>query len=150
MKMIRTVCEIEKETFSDAWSEEALEESLKYPYNHLLLITGSEMVMDYSECPEEETIAGYLLYSSLSQEAELLRIAIRTELRGRGYGSRLFRFWLEYLGGENPERVFLEVRAGNQAAIHLYKKYGFEKIAGRKDYYKNPVEDACVMQYIYQ
>ena len=43
------------------------------------------------------------------------------------------------------ERMMLEVRVSNAAAIALYKKQGYEKIAVRKGYYGNG-EDADIMQ----
>ena len=39
----------------------------------------------------------------------------------------------------------LEVRAGNEPAIGLYKTYGFVSEAVRKNYYHNPTEDALIM-----
>ena len=45
---------------------------------------------------------------------------------------------------EAPD-LTLEVRAGNTPAINLYKSYGFQAEAVRKNYYQNPVEDALIM-----
>ena len=42
-------------------------------------------------------------------------------------------------------RLFLEVRAGNPGAIHLYKKSGFVQTGIRKNYYEELGEDALVM-----
>ena len=39
----------------------------------------------------------------------------------------------------------LEVRSSNEAAIRLYQKNGFVLEGIRKNYYRNPVEDACIM-----
>jgi ribosomal-protein-alanine N-acetyltransferase len=39
----------------------------------------------------------------------------------------------------------LEVRESNEAAIGLYKKYGYEQVAKRKNYYNNPDEAAVLM-----
>ena len=41
--------------------------------------------------------------------------------------------------------LFLEVRASNEAAISLYRAFGFNPVGTRKNYYKNPSEDACLM-----
>ena len=42
--------------------------------------------------------------------------------------------------------IFLEVRAGNVPAVGLYDSFGFREIDRRKNYYRNPDEDALVMR----
>ncbi|GHT05471.1 hypothetical protein AGMMS5026_03440 [Endomicrobiia bacterium] len=42
--------------------------------------------------------------------------------------------------------IFLEVHQSNNAAINLYKSFGFKEIGVRKKYYKN--EDALVLRLI--
>jgi ribosomal-protein-alanine N-acetyltransferase len=42
----------------------------------------------------------------------------------------------------------LEVRQGNRAAMKLYHKYGFTVEGYRRDYYKDPNEDAVLMRKI--
>ena len=44
------------------------------------------------------------------------------------------------------EQIFLEVRQSNTPARALYEKNGFTAIGLRKKYYKDPVEDAVLMQ----
>ena len=41
--------------------------------------------------------------------------------------------------------IALEVRESNQGARSLYRSYGFEEEAVRKEYYHNPTEDAVIM-----
>ena len=41
--------------------------------------------------------------------------------------------------------ISLEVRKSNEPAIALYKSFGFEQNGLRKNYYKNPTEDALIM-----
>ena len=42
-------------------------------------------------------------------------------------------------------RAFLEVRAGNDAAQAMYKKFGFEVTGIRPKYYRDNDEDAILM-----
>jgi ribosomal-protein-alanine N-acetyltransferase len=42
-------------------------------------------------------------------------------------------------------RYTLEVRAGNDAAIHLYQSLGFASVGIRKNFYEKPIEDAVIM-----
>jgi ribosomal-protein-alanine N-acetyltransferase len=41
--------------------------------------------------------------------------------------------------------AILEVRAGNVAAQSLYRRFGFEVVGRRRQYYRDPVEDALLM-----
>ncbi|MFN4218348.1 MAG: GNAT family N-acetyltransferase [Candidatus Bipolaricaulia bacterium] len=74
----------------------------------------------------------------------LLNIAVDPAYRGRGLGKRLLEYALEYCRRLGAERVELEVRTGNNVAIALYQKYGFEIRELRPCYYSNG-EDAFVM-----
>ena len=47
---------------------------------------------------------------------------------------------------ERSEPIFLEVRASNQVAQALYRKFGFESLGIRKNYYHEPQEDAVIMR----
>ena len=44
------------------------------------------------------------------------------------------------------EKLFLEVRESNAPARALYEKLGFSYLNKRVKYYKDPIEDALVMQ----
>ena len=61
------------------------------------------------------------------------------------YGEILLRTAMEALFREGCTSFFLEVRQSNAPAQGLYRKLGYEALAVRKDYYSQPVEDACIM-----
>lgn len=44
------------------------------------------------------------------------------------------------------DRIVLEVRSGNEPAIHLYRTCGFEKLECEK-FYQFPREDADIMEW---
>ena len=156
------VAAMEKEMFSDAWSVEALTDSIRYPYNHILLIStegeirplvSEEDVADsFVVGEEEQKTAGYLIYADPSEEAELHRIAVRPEYQRRGLAGKLMAELLRRTGNltqdEQPETksIFLEVRAGNVAALALYSACDFQEIDRRKNYYHDPEEDAVIMK----
>ena len=87
----------------------------------------------------------YLLGRIIAPEGEIYRIAVREDKRQRGIGYRLLSYSLKTERGRGLETVFLEVRSKNAAAIALYRAYGFTDIGIRKNYYKNPNDDAIVM-----
>ena len=70
--------------------------------------------------------------------------------RKKGNATKIMEkvFW--QVREEKLESIMLEVRKSNESAINLYKNKGFESIAERKGYYKNPVEDAIIMKKMMQ
>ena len=87
----------------------------------------------------------YMLGRIIAPEGEIYRIAVEKEHRKRGIGYRLLSFALKTERGRGLECTFLEVRSQNAAAIALYRAHGFTEIGVRKNYYKDPTDDAIVM-----
>lgn len=90
---------------------------------------------------EENDPIGYFIASSSYEEAELYRIAVLPSYRRMGSGKRLMEDFLNSCPKE-VEKIFLEVRESNAAAVSLYEKSGFEIISRRKNYYGN--EDGLI------
>ena len=65
--------------------------------------------------------------------------------RKKGYGNLILEGFEELCKRLAIAYISLEVRESNEAAISLYKKFGFEITGRRKRFYKAPVEDALVM-----
>ena len=131
---MKQIAEIEAACFSDAWSEKMLEETFEYEYNHLLIEK------------KNGKVAGYVIYSDVQGEAELLRIAVDKRFRRQGIAASLMKDMLEELTESGAEKVMLEVRAHNIAAVKLYKSFGFVDIFVRNNYYQNPEDDALIFQ----
>jgi ribosomal-protein-alanine N-acetyltransferase len=73
---------------------------------------------------------GFIAFSAILDEIEVLTIAVAPGARRKGLGAMLLRAALI-----EAERAFLEVDADNAAAIGLYLKEGFTKVGARRDYY---------------
>lgn len=97
--------------------------------------------VDYFFVKKDEKIVGFLAISQLAGELEITNIAIKKAYQGHGLGSQLLAD-LDCV--DFP--IFLEVRASNTPAQALYKKWGFDIIGKRKQYYHEPVEDAIIMK----
>ena len=82
---------------------------------------------------------------SWQEKGELMRIAVLPEYRGHGYSRMLMDRMVRSAHENEAPDLTLEVRAGNEPAIGLYKSYGFVEEAVRKGYYHNPTEDALIM-----
>lgn len=93
---------------------------------------------------------GYAIMMPALDEVELLDISIAAEYQGRGLGSDLLQRMMELARSINMQRMFLEVRPSNVAALALYSKHGFREIGLRRDYYSvgDKYEDAIVMERI--
>lgn len=77
--------------------------------------------------------------------AELYNIGVNNEYRRLGIGSRLLRQFIESARSKGAQKVFLEVRSGNDSAIKFYEKHGFTQQFVRKSFYADPLDDATVM-----
>lgn len=85
---------------------------------------------------------GYLAYSNCIDHIDILSIAVKPKHRRSGIAKLLFK----HLENKNTESLpyFLEVRASNISAINLYESLNFKNISSRKNYYKDPIEDALI------
>lgn len=91
---------------------------------------------------------GYGILSVAAGEAHVLNICVDPLVQSRGRGRLLLRRLLDSARTQQAQRVFLEVRPSNMAAIALYESEGFNEIGRRPRYYPAPNngrEDAIVM-----
>ena len=97
-----------------------------------------------AEDPEGK-ILGFIVFWLIIDEAHLANFAVREEARCMGIGRALLKHGLRvcYEGGARVS--FLEVRAGNAPAIHLYESSGYHTESIRKKYYQDNHEDALLM-----
>ena len=90
-------------------------------------------------------IAAMLVLWLIIDEAHIATIATHPDFRRQGFGEQLMIAALLSAQAEGAVHAFLEVRAGNTAALALYKKYGFIVAGARPRYYKDNNEDAVLM-----
>ena len=137
---------LEKSVFAPPWSLESLEGHLRSPVSVSLAA-----VWPAGQIPEEtasaQRVVGYLLGTLVCDEAEICRVAADPSLRRRGIGESLVETFISLCARRGAEHFFLDVRAGNEAAIALYEKCGFRRAGIRRDYYRDPPEDAVLMRF---
>ena len=78
---------------------------------------------------------GFALTRAIAGEAELLLIAVHPRVQGRGLGTALLRAVIDECHALFVEKLFLEVRACNNA-IAFYINNGFRKVGERPSYYR--------------
>lgn len=79
--------------------------------------------------------SAFLIGHCVADEAELLTLAVATEMRRTGKGRALTQEFLRESAQRNARRAFLEVAADNHPAIALYTGCGFVQVGRRKRYY---------------
>lgn len=129
------VLALERECFSPAhWSAESFR----------VMFERESAVMLVALCPDGGLL-GYAVAERALDEAEVLKIAVRCDTRGRGLGRALLRAVLGQLRAHECVKVYLEVREGNHVARAMYGAEGFRQIGVRRDYYDAPRENAVTM-----
>jgi ribosomal-protein-alanine N-acetyltransferase len=129
----KAAAELEKEIFSQPWSEQGFLDAIAMDGNIFLV------------AEEAGEICGYIgMYVSLD-EGEITNVAVAPNKRGAGVGGLLLQETIEFARKRDIVQIVLEVRVSNQPAIHLYEKYGFEHCGIRRGFYDFPKEDAYIM-----
>ena len=131
---IDTVLEIEGAAYQFPWSRQIFADCLMAGYLTSVLDTGTRII-------------GYSILSTAAAEAHILNLCIEPDCQRQGYGQQMLDHLLEYAHAIAVERVFLEVRPSNNAAVQLYENAGFVQLGIRKSYYRaaNGREDALVL-----
>lgn len=117
--------------FSVPWSEKSFSEEAENP------------LATYFLAREDDKIVGYGGIWNVSGEGQITNIAVHPDMRKKGIASKILEALIE--NAKTCEKIFLEVRESNTAAICLYEKYGFKKCGVRKNFYHSPVENGIIM-----
>jgi ribosomal-protein-alanine N-acetyltransferase len=131
---ITAVTQIETQSHSHPWSEKVFLSNFGQRYfNHLILLN--------------DVVIGYFVASSVAGEVTLMNIVITPEHQGQGAGRVLLQYLLDKCRENEQQEIWLEVRASNHNAIHLYQQFGFVEVDLRKAYYPTATgrEDALIM-----
>jgi len=92
----------------------------------------------------EASVVGFLVVRCLADEWEIESVVVATESRHRGIGSALVRELVAEARTGGACAIILEVHESNLSAVQLYEKIGFRQDGRRKDYYRDPIEDAIL------
>ena len=130
---IEAVSLIEEGAYNYPWSRGIFRDCLMADYECSVLDTGTQLI-------------GYSIVSVAAAEGHILNLCVERAYQGLGYGRHLLNHILDHAYRTRMQRLFLEVRPSNTAAIHLYREAGFQQLGVRKAYYKAAEgrEDALV------
>ncbi len=129
---IPVVAEIELLTSPHPWRGSQFQESLVSHHCYVLDL--------------QKQVVGFMIFTLVAGEAEILAIAVHPEHQGKGFGRSL----LDYLiaaAAKSADKLFLEVRVSNFRARRLYTEAGFIELCLRENYYRTADgnEDAILM-----
>lgn len=131
---VSQVAELEKQCFSDPWSEKSVASELENPLSLWLVAL------------EGDTVAGYVGSQTVMGETDMMNIAVAPAFRRKGIARALIQALLRELARQGSRCLTLEVRASNAPARALYESLGFAQVGRRPNYYRNPKEDALILR----
>lgn len=133
VKDIEDVLEIERQSFPNPWSYYAF-------YSEIT----SNVNAYYITAKYDKKIIGYAGIWIIIDEGHISNIAVHPNYRRQGIGGILLTHLIEYSKQKGVKLITLDVREKNLPAQQLYKKYGFEVISIRKNYYSDTGESSIV------
>ena len=128
------IAELEKVCFHDPWSENSIASELG---NRLSL---------WLVAVDGDRVVGYVGSQSVLGETDMMNIAVAPDYRRQGIAEKLVTELISGLRQKGNHSLMLEVRVSNTSARQLYDKLGFEQVGLRKNYYRNPKEDALILR----
>jgi len=97
------------------------------------------------EAGQTEKVLGFTGLWFMADEAHLANIAVRNDWRRKGVGELLLIAVINLAIEHKARFITLEVRATNEEAQALYRKYGLIEVGTRRGYYMDNKEDAVIM-----
>lgn len=125
---------LERECFADPWSQQSIASELHNPLSLWLV------------AQEGQTLLGYVGSQTCLDETDMMNIAVSPASRRQGVARALIEALVSALQERGSKQLTLEVRASNGPARQLYESLGFLQAGLRKNYYRNPKEDALILR----
>ena len=131
---VAQVAALEKLCFSDPWSEKSVASELTNTLSLWLVAV------------ENDTVVGYVGSQTVMGETDMMNVAVHPDFRKRGIATALIVGLVEELRKQGSHCLTLEVRASNAPAISVYSALEFREVGRRRNYYRNPREDALILR----
>lgn len=136
--LLPQLADLETRCFSVPWTRQMFEEELQCDYARY-----------FAAVEEGGGLVGYAGLHAILDEGYITNVAVRPDCRRQGVGGALLARLLSVSRENQLSFLTLEVRDGNLAARSLYRKFGFQEVGRRKNYYTKPREDAVLMTRIF-
>lgn len=132
------VMPIEEASYPTPWKRSMFESDLRGNPFARFFVAGD---------PDQGRVIGYVCFWKVFSELHLMNLSVHSDWRRSGIGEELGRWTLSWARENGISLITLEVRASNEAAKRLYEKLGFKIVAVRHNYYREPHEDALIMNW---
>lgn len=131
LEHLETIKDVLNSEFDDFWNYNILKEELNSQNScYIVALLNNEIV-------------GFAGIKFIVNEADIMNIVTKNIFRNQGIGKLLLENLIQLAKSLNLTSITLEVNEENAPAIHLYKKFGFEILGIRKNYYQN--KDGIIM-----
>lgn len=128
------IAQLERECFSDPWSQNSIASELENPLSYWLVAMAGNVV------------AGYVGSQTVLGESDMMNLAVHPEFRRQGVARDLVLALIDGLNQRGSHCLTLEVRESNAPARKLYEKLGFVQVGIRLNYYQHPREDGLILR----
>lgn len=136
---VSQIAQLEEICFgTEAWSEKSVAAELE---NELSL---------WLVALDGDRVTGYVGSQTVLDETDMMNVAVHPDCRRQGLAEALVTELVASLQENGSRWLMLEVRASNEPAIRLYEKMGFAEVGRRRNYYRNPREDALILRKEWQ
>ena len=117
-----------------------------HPWSHALFAQELERSLALTlVCLEDGRLVGYLVADMFVDVWHLMNVAVDEGVRRRHVATDLLERYFDITERQRHRGHTLEVRVSNEAAIELYRSYGFVATGVRPRYYDDNGEDALIM-----
>jgi len=132
------VLAIENTLFGHPWKRTSFLDELKHQHARTFVVRNEK-------CTSARNIIAYIAFHLVFDEMHLLKIAVAKPWQHRGVATWMLQNCMQTAKTNGAKSVILEVRVSNDQAIMFYRKFGFQSIATRPNYYAENGEDALIM-----
>ena len=132
LEYAENLAKLEETLFTTSWDRVTINEKIN---------RGEFLYWVYEQ---DDQIIGYLAIQKTLNDSHILGIGVLKDYRNRSIAKKLTQELISYFEISQFDKILLEVRESNEAAVNLYQSFGFKQYGVRKNYYVN--EDAKLFQ----
>ena len=127
------IAEIDRVSSAHPWTEQQFAEEIVFAQAYTCV------------CDLDGRTVGFATMQNAAEFAHINELAVLPECRRMGIGRAMMEDIVRECAARGCESVSLEVRQSNLPARALYGAFGFRQEGIRRNFYREPAEDALVL-----